>query len=70
MAISAAMIATTSGWAAAAVGIGCGLVGFGICYIGKDYFIGIEGNSTNLTVTNTAGSYNPPPTQPSTVGVS
>lgn len=56
IAISAAMAGTTSGWIAAALAFGCGLVGFGLCYILKDYVIGMEGNSTNLTTTNSGGA--------------
>lgn len=55
IAISAAMAGTTSGWIAAALAGGCALVGFGLCYILKDYIIGMEGNSTNLTVTSGTG---------------
>jgi hypothetical protein len=71
-AISAAMMATTSGWIAAAFAFGCGLVGFGFCYILKDYIIGIEDTNNNLIVSNSGGTgtYNPMPTQPSQVGVS
>ena len=54
-ATGAAMIASTSGWIAAAMAGGCGIVGFGVCYILKDYIIGMEGNSTNLTVTSGTG---------------
>jgi hypothetical protein len=61
-AIAAAMTATTSGWIAGAMAIGCGVVGFGICYILKDYIIGIEGN--NLSVTNTGSNYTPLGTNP------
>jgi hypothetical protein len=56
-AISAAMVATTSGWMAAALAVGCGAAGFFLCYILKDYIIGIEGN--NLQVTNTGNNYTP-----------
>jgi hypothetical protein len=54
-AMSIAMAGATSGWIAAGLAIGCGFAGFGICYILKDYLIGMEGNSTNLTVTNGTG---------------
>jgi hypothetical protein len=53
-AISAAMVGTTSGWIAGALAIGCGILGFGICYILKDYVIGIDGN---LQITNNTGGY-------------
>ena len=56
-AMSMSMAGATSGWIAAALAVGCGLAGFGLCYILKDYLIGMEGNSTNLTVTNNTGSY-------------
>ena len=71
-AISAAEVATSSGWIAAAMAGGCGLVGFGLCYILKDYTIGMEDTNNNLIVSNNGntGSYNPLPTQPSQVGVS
>jgi hypothetical protein len=70
-AVEVAMVAASSGWMAGAIGFGCMAIGFGLCYILKDYIIGIEGN--NLQVTNQSsntGSYNPTPTQPTQVGVS
>ena len=57
-ATEAAMVASTSGWIAAAFAIGFSALGFGLCYILKDYVIGMEGNSTNMTATNT-GTYQP-----------
>jgi hypothetical protein len=55
IAIQAAMVGTENGWIAGGMAIGCGLVGFAICYLAKDYIIGIEGN--NLQVTNNSNSY-------------
>jgi hypothetical protein len=70
-AIMAAMAGTTSGWIAAAIGAGCGIVGFSFCYFLKDYIIGIEDTNNNLIVSNQGGTgYNPVPTQPQGVGVS
>jgi hypothetical protein len=72
-ATSAAQVATTSGWIAAMMAGACGAVGFGICYVLKDYIIGMEDKNNNLIVSNSGntGSYNPLPTQPSQgVGVS
>jgi hypothetical protein len=54
-ATEAAMVASTSGWIAGGIAVGCSAVGFGVCYILKDYIIGMEGNSTNLTVTSGTG---------------
>jgi hypothetical protein len=56
-AISAAMVGTTSGWIAGSLAVGCGLIGFAVCYLGKDYLIGMEGN--NLTVSNSNNQYQP-----------
>jgi len=47
----------SSGWTFAAGASVIGGVGFGICYLLKDYIIGIEGN--NLSVTNTGSNYTP-----------
>jgi hypothetical protein len=70
-AISAAMAGTTSGWIAGALAAACAAAGFSVCYFLKDYVIGMEDKSNNLIVSNSAGSYNPLPTQPSQgVGVS
>jgi hypothetical protein len=56
-AIQIVMAGTTSGWIAAAIMGACAAAGFGICYILKDYIIGMEGN--NLTVSNSGNQYQP-----------
>jgi hypothetical protein len=57
---------------AAGIGVGFAALGFAVCYVLKDYIIGIEDKNNNLIVSNSGntGSYNPLPTQPSQVGVS
>lgn len=56
-AIEAAMVGTTSGWIAGAMAAGCAAVGFGACYILKDYLIGMEGR--DLTISNSNNQYQP-----------
>lgn len=56
-AISAAEFMTLSGWNVLIGGLIAGGIGFGLCYVLKDYIIGIEG--ANLQVTNTGSNYTP-----------
>ena len=58
---SLGMIASDSPYMAAAILGGSFVLGFGACYLLKDYIIGMEVNS-NMPV---AGGYNPLPSQPS-----
>jgi hypothetical protein len=59
IAISIAMAGTSSGWIAGAIFAGCGALGFGICYLLKDYVIGIEDKNNNLQITSSGNTYQP-----------
>lgn len=60
-AMSLGMMASDSAFTAVAIFGGIFIIGFGTCYLLKDYIIGMEVNS-NMPV---AGGYNPLPSQPS-----